>query len=648
MGIFQQFPYTNFHEMNLDQIIKIMREMQDEWATTKTEWNSYKEFIDNYFANLDLDDEVLNALRAMAADGSLSTVADPIIAAEVTEWLNENVTPTTPVVDASLTISEAAADAKITGDYFSYIMTANNVNIMRSQYLRTGKAYLYDNGSEVTNANYNAYYMIPCEPNTEYYLPVTNQTHICYYNAKQEYISGYLTTLSPYVTSCVIKTPATARYITISINTNYSANSGIVEKPYVTDDSLPIIAADVNNIYMSDIKNLPENFVKVSGANLFNKARLTHGYYPASNDGSLQTNAQTSIGVIECEPSTVYAFGGFRGCHCVWFNTAGQYISGFVTASPAANEAHTSPSTAKYLAFMIWDSDISLNNTYIVKGSSGKYSEYGTGDVYELALPRILTVGSNQAFTSIQDAINSSQDGDIILVMPGTYNEHLSLLTSNMITIMGVNRDECIISYSGQDYNTPPINISRGVLKNLTFIATNTGAPTDHTAYALHCDSDYAIGTVAAPASLYVENCKFITYMTDRAPVGIGLRKYFTAEFINCEMYSESNSALYCHDWEAPAGTTDLNNQRLVLKNCTLYNNANNAFTIMLQSQELNNANAYALFQFNVVKNLANSSAQIGMHLYRENQLPKNKYLGSSDWTLLFPSYGNNAASMNA
>ena len=47
MGIFQQFPYSNFHEMNLDQIIKIMRQMQDEWEDVKTEWASYKDFIDN-------------------------------------------------------------------------------------------------------------------------------------------------------------------------------------------------------------------------------------------------------------------------------------------------------------------------------------------------------------------------------------------------------------------------------------------------------------------------------------------------------------------------------------------------------------------------------------------------------------------------
>lgn len=117
MGIFQQFPYTNFHEMNLDQIIKIMREMQDEWEATKTEWASYKDFIDNYFANLDLSAETLQAIRTMASTGELNTVVDPTIIAAVTAWLADNITqPTTPAIDTSLTIAGAAADAKATGD----------------------------------------------------------------------------------------------------------------------------------------------------------------------------------------------------------------------------------------------------------------------------------------------------------------------------------------------------------------------------------------------------------------------------------------------------------------------------------------------------------------------------------------------------
>lgn len=116
MGIFRQFPYSNFHDMNMDQIIKIMREMQDEWAVTKTEWASYKDFIDNYFATLDVSEEVLAALRVFAADGTLNQIMDPTIATETAAWLAEHITPTTPAVDSSLTVAGAAADAKVTGD----------------------------------------------------------------------------------------------------------------------------------------------------------------------------------------------------------------------------------------------------------------------------------------------------------------------------------------------------------------------------------------------------------------------------------------------------------------------------------------------------------------------------------------------------
>lgn len=123
MGIFQQFPYSNFHEFNLDQIIKIMREMQDEWLTTKTEWNSYKEFIDNYFENLDVSQEVLEAIRIMAINGELDPIINPAIISEVTDWLNTHITPTTPAIDASLSIAGAGADAKVTGDKFKILDT---------------------------------------------------------------------------------------------------------------------------------------------------------------------------------------------------------------------------------------------------------------------------------------------------------------------------------------------------------------------------------------------------------------------------------------------------------------------------------------------------------------------------------------------
>ena len=40
MGIFRDFPYTNFHEMNLDQLIKIVDRLSKEWADFQVDWNN--------------------------------------------------------------------------------------------------------------------------------------------------------------------------------------------------------------------------------------------------------------------------------------------------------------------------------------------------------------------------------------------------------------------------------------------------------------------------------------------------------------------------------------------------------------------------------------------------------------------------------
>ncbi len=112
MGIFRQFPYSNFHEMNMNEVINILRNMQNEWESVKDEWASYKEYIDNYFDTLDLTEETYAALQRMATSGELADIVDPVII----EWLVDNIVPTRPLVDASLKVRGAAADAKVTGE----------------------------------------------------------------------------------------------------------------------------------------------------------------------------------------------------------------------------------------------------------------------------------------------------------------------------------------------------------------------------------------------------------------------------------------------------------------------------------------------------------------------------------------------------
>lgn len=233
MGIFQQFPYSNFHEFNLDQIIKIMKEMQDEWKATKTEWASYKEFIDNYFENLDVSEEVLDAMRIFAADGTLTSVMDPSIAAATAEWLALHITqPTTPAIDTSLSVAGAAADAKAVGDRFNtvdydldevYAEIANISGVALPVFIELGSI---NTNTGADSAIYDGRYLrtgfIGIEASTRYSVKLSNSNalssmaiYAIYYDASKIFVSsGSVATANAGETKIQnITTPAGAKYV---------------------------------------------------------------------------------------------------------------------------------------------------------------------------------------------------------------------------------------------------------------------------------------------------------------------------------------------------------------------------------------------------------------------------------------------------
>lgn len=58
MGIFRQFPYTNFHEMNMDWLLAKFKELADEWLSYSANWEKWKTDTDTAFQ--ELKDYVLN------------------------------------------------------------------------------------------------------------------------------------------------------------------------------------------------------------------------------------------------------------------------------------------------------------------------------------------------------------------------------------------------------------------------------------------------------------------------------------------------------------------------------------------------------------------------------------------------------------
>ena len=116
MGIYRHFPYSNFHEMNMDEIIKLMKELLEEWEATHEEWEGFKEYITEYFNNLDLSEETLNVINRMISSGEFVTLLQTASTDVIDAWLTANFTnPSNPPLDSTFTLENAAARSETVG-----------------------------------------------------------------------------------------------------------------------------------------------------------------------------------------------------------------------------------------------------------------------------------------------------------------------------------------------------------------------------------------------------------------------------------------------------------------------------------------------------------------------------------------------------
>ena len=179
----ENVPWTNLHDLNLDWIVNTMKQTVEQWIAYRlemdgkfadfteqvntdfdefttginewktlieTEFSDLQTYVQNYFDNLDLNESTRYVINQMIASGEFIEVLSPSIASEVSSWLNTHVTPTTPVVDDTLTISGAAADAKVAGDKIT-ANTNNILNIVTEQGIETSLGLTFVNGRYYTN-----------------------------------------------------------------------------------------------------------------------------------------------------------------------------------------------------------------------------------------------------------------------------------------------------------------------------------------------------------------------------------------------------------------------------------------------------------------------------------------------------------------
>lgn len=116
-GIPYDFNGTLSLENKFVVLFKTVKEMFDAQDELVKSYKALYDFVNQFFTNIDLQDEVNKKIEEMKDSGELLNLLSPTVNSEITAWLTANITnPSNPPIDKSLTVENAAADAKATGD----------------------------------------------------------------------------------------------------------------------------------------------------------------------------------------------------------------------------------------------------------------------------------------------------------------------------------------------------------------------------------------------------------------------------------------------------------------------------------------------------------------------------------------------------
>ena len=289
---------TEFVNDNFDNIIEAYNDLQD--------------YVNHYFDNLNVQTEINNKLDAMALDGTLSALVAPYVPAQVTAWLAAHITQETGyVIDDTLTVSGAAADAKAAGDAISSLNDSFKTIVETSENLFTmvgaTNVYIDSNGNEVDDAQSMTSDYIPVTSETSYIRPASTApvgTYYVFYDSSKDFLirvsANYATTGT---------TPENASYIRFSAyRTSFTDDFMFVLGDTLPSEYVPNLVIKTNALYGSidttltesgkaaDAKAVGDEFKKIliNSPNLFNKDTVTDGKYIHSN-GTLQPHANSQV-----------------------------------------------------------------------------------------------------------------------------------------------------------------------------------------------------------------------------------------------------------------------------------------------------------------------------------------------------------------
>lgn len=335
----------------------------------RTDYQNLVNYVNSYFANLNVQNEINNKLDAMALNGTLTALMSPYIPNAVATWMTQHLTPTTPVVDNTLSVSGAAADAKVTGDnirsldsrldgvedYFiecPNLFNPNDPDIVENSQL----APTSGNITERTGYFVSGYIPVEAGKTLCCHYPVGiygGRSAIVFYNANKEYLSYH------YFTSAEKTTDAFGRnYVKYTFADNptasyirltgamaytyyymyiYADSMPDVYIPYTTKKELSNnITVPWDNITNVEVSKTDTNFVKISPYNLVDLTKLVTGVLGTSSNQAAVDSSVTNWRTTDYIPvkrNTVYHFVDYLTVYygsayagIPWFDSDKRYM----------------------------------------------------------------------------------------------------------------------------------------------------------------------------------------------------------------------------------------------------------------------------------------------------------------------------------
>ena len=149
MAFYHKYPYTDFHELNLDWFLAEFKKVMDATESLDQTVEQFTQFVTNYFDNLDVQQEVNAKLEQMKDDGELTAMLWPLLQdfrSEIEGQMQEQDQQITDATDRMNTL-EARMDT------FTNLPNASTAGDAELQDIRIGAdGYTYSNAGTAVRA----------------------------------------------------------------------------------------------------------------------------------------------------------------------------------------------------------------------------------------------------------------------------------------------------------------------------------------------------------------------------------------------------------------------------------------------------------------------------------------------------------------